>query len=149
LTPTQLLLDAALDLLAADTATLAPIVGNKVGLVIAPFTPGPDTDVGDLTLATFTGSAPKVSTAGAPTVAYDPVEKVWYIRLNEPAGGWEWVCTVAPATPETVYGLVYYKTDASETYGAQLLDTPVEIAAVSDSVFVGRLVFRASSNWLF
>lgn len=140
--PTKVTTDAEIDLLAADAATLAPAVsGNKVSLVIAPFTPGPDTDVTTLTLATFTGGAAKVAGTGAQTTGFDPITLREFIQILEPAGGWSWVCTGAPAAPETVYGVVLTNNGVTVTYGAELLPAPVTITNVGDAVAVGFLRF--------
>ena len=67
--PTRALWTAIADLLAADANTLAPAaLANHVHLAAAPFTPSLDLELGDLTEATFVGSAEKNTTVGAQQV---------------------------------------------------------------------------------
>lgn len=146
--PSRSLWEAMIDLLAADAGTLAPPANAMhVHLAIANFIPGLDLDIGTLTEATFTGSAAKSVTLGAQTVLVDPVTGKRKIQLGEPVGGWTWICTVAPAVAETVYGV--YVTDNADAVliGSFLLDTPVVIQAVDESVVVGKidLAFDESS----
>jgi len=88
------------DLLAADTTTLASVAANHVHLVIAAFVPSLNlSDIGTLTLATFTGSAPKNVGTGTQQTFYDVVAGRRVLQLLEPAGGWTWICTATPGAP--------------------------------------------------
>lgn len=134
--PTSVIVDAARDLLAADTGTLAPAaLAVHVHLIAEPFVPGLDTDFTALTEATFTGGAAKSAGVGPQQSFNDPGGNR-VVQLLEPAGGWHWQCTVAPGAPETIYGIVYTDNADAVTYGSALLDSPVVITAVGDSVDV-------------
>ena len=139
--PVRSLWQAQADLLAADPATLAPAMNaNKVHLAINNFTPSLDLVLADLTPATFTGSAAKDVGTGTQPTYYDVATGKYTIRLLEPVGGWNWVCTVDPAAPETVYG-VYVTDNAGTTLlGAQLLEEPVVIDAAGQGVGIGDLL---------
>lgn len=143
MTPSKLLFDAIQSLLAADSATLAPATdANIVSLVINNFTPSQDLVIGDLTLATFTGSAPKAAGTGTQTVYTDPISGERVIQVKEPVGGWTWVCTATPGTPETVYGVILTNDDGTVLLGSQLLDVPVPIVNNGDGFSIAKLWFQ-------
>jgi len=126
------------ELLAADTTTLAPVAANKIALIAAPFTPDQDLTVGDLTLATFTGSAPKAGVAGAQTVGNDPVTQEQMVNIIPPAGGYIFICTVAPASPETIYGFALIDDAGTGLLAVETLNEPVTISDVNDQVDLGN-----------
>lgn len=127
------------DLVAADVTYLAAVAAMKVALVKAAFAPSEDLTLAALTLATFTGSAPKAGTAGAQQVGIDPSTGDQKITILAPAGGWRFECTVAPGTAETIYGYALTDNAGAVLLGTALLDTPVPIAAVADFVDLGKI----------
>lgn len=138
--PTKLVENAMRDALAADAGTLAPpALANRVYLVAAPFVPGRLTDVAGLTLATFAGSGHKVVGVGTQQAFYDPATDRNIVQLLEPAGGWHWQASLAPAAPEVIYGYVVTDNGATVTLGSDLLPAPVTIQAVGDAVDVGEI----------
>lgn len=130
------------ELLAADVGTLAPVAANKVALVIANFALTENLVVGDLTLATFTGSTPKAGAAGAQQAGVDPITGDQVITNLAPAGGWRWECTAAPGAPQTVYGFALLDATLADLLGAALLITPVVITDVGDFVDLGKVDIR-------
>ncbi len=130
------------DLLAADIPTLAPAAANKIALVAANFTPDENLVLADLTLATFTGSAPKAGAAGAQQVGVDPATGDQVITNLAPAGGWRFECTVAPATPEPIYGFALTNNAGAVLLAVGLLAVPISIAAVGDYVDLGAVEIR-------
>lgn len=127
-------------LLADDTSSLAPAVNaNKIALVTSPFTPEETLTVADLTLASFTGSTPIAGAAGDQGVALDPVTGQQLITILAPAGGWRWVCTAAPATPQTIYGFALLDAALDTLLGVELLTTPVTISAVGQEIDLGAV----------
>lgn len=136
LSPSNVILDALADLLAADTGTLASAAALKVKLAANSFTPGHDLLVGAFTAATFTGSADLSPTIGAQTVYVDPIDGKRTIELIEPVGGWHWDCTVDPTPAETIYG--YYVTNNAGTVllGCELFPVPVLIDAAGQGLDV-------------
>lgn len=138
--PTNLVLDAQRDLLAADTATFADAAdGCKVHLVKADFTSNVLTDVADLTLADFTGSTAKVMGTGTQTKGVDPATGKRFIELKEPAGGLTWVCTAAPSPAQTIYGYVVTDNAGTVTLGSAKFDTPITISAVGHAISIGNI----------
>jgi len=128
------------ELLAADATTLAPPVNaNEVALIAADFTPTEDLVIGDLTLATFTGSTPKNAGVGTQGVGNDPATGNQVITILDPAGGWRWECTVAPGAPETIFGIALTTDTGAALLGTQKLPTPIVIVAVGDQVLVGSV----------
>ena len=130
------------ELLAADTSTLAPATANKVALISANFALSEELAVGDLTLATFTGSTPKAGASGAQQAGTDPLTGDQVVTNLTPAGGWRWECTAAPASPETIYGYALLDTTLATLLGAALLDAPVTITSVGDFVDLGAITIR-------
>jgi len=140
--PTSVIEAALADRLATDPATLAPAaLANHVHLIIEPFVPSPETDFTLLTEATFAGGADKNAGVGAQQSFVDPLTGNRVVQLLEPAGGWHWQATAAPAAPETVYGYVVTDNADAVTYGSGLLDETVEIADVGDAVDIDQVRF--------
>jgi hypothetical protein len=116
--------------LAADAATLAPVAnGNKIALVVNPFTPNENLVIGDFTLASFTGSTPLVAGTGTQEVGIDPTTGQQSITMKEPAGGWRFACTVTPASPQNVYGYILMDNAAATLLAMQAFDAPITISA--------------------
>jgi hypothetical protein len=145
--PGNTILDAIVNLLAGDTATLASLTAMKVHLAKAAFTPGPGMVPGDFTEAAFTGSTALDAGTGTQTVFVDPATGLRTIQIEEPAGGWTWLCTAGTGLPETIYG--YYVTDnaGAVVYGAQRFTTPITITASGQAVNISwiRFTFLAGS----
>jgi len=113
----------------------------EVALVAAPFTPSELMVLSDFTLATFTGSTPKLCQAPPQQAGIDPATQEQVVTALAPAGGWRWECTAAPATPETIYGFVFTNSAPGWSFCA-LLPTPVTIANVGDFIDLGALEMR-------
>lgn len=139
--------EAFQDLLAADTATLAAATAMKVHLVIASFVPALDLEtIGDLTLATFTGSTAKSAGIGTAQTFYDVANGLRSVQVLEPAGGWHWTCTADPASPETVYGWVLTDTAGTTIWGSALLDSPVTISAAGQGLDIDQVRMEFSEQ---
>jgi hypothetical protein len=145
--PTRALWRRGPDLLSADATTLAPAVNAcEVHLAMNAFTPGLDLEIGDLTEATFTGSAAKAVGLGAQPIYYDSADNLLTIRLLEPVGGWNWTCTVAPGAPETIYGVYVTDDTGAILFGAQLLENPVTIDDAGQGLGVGDITLKFLEN---
>jgi hypothetical protein len=144
--PTRALWESQADLVAADTTKLAAATALHVHLAKAPVTPSLDSVIGDLTEATFTGSAALAVTTGTQTVYYDMATGKRVVELKEPAGGWHWQCTVTPGAAETIYAV--YLTDNADAvlYGIMLLATPITISAAGQGLDVGFIQFAWNTN---
>jgi len=133
--PTALLEDSIPVLVASDPTLLAPAAqAVQIHLIAVPFSPSRLTDIGALTEAAFAGSSALPAGVGTQQSFRDPQTADNIVQLLEPAGGWHWQCTTAPASPETIYGYVATKFDNTTTLGSGLLPTPVIIAAVGDAI---------------
>lgn len=138
--PTTVLADSLMAAMAGDTASIAPAaLACHVHLIIEDFTPGPGTDFTALDEATYTGGADKSAGVGAQQDGQDPATGQRLVRLLEPAGGWTWTCTVAPATPETVFGWVVTDNADAVTLGSGKLDVAVTVSAVGDMVTIDHI----------
>lgn len=145
--PSQSIFDAMVTLLAADATGLANTTANKLALVVSTFTPSRSLALANITLATFTGSTPLSVGTGTQQVFVDPISNLKLIQLKEPAGGFNWICTATPGTPETVYGWALLVNDLSAILGSGLLDTPIPISAAGQGVSIPycRMAFSNSS----
>lgn len=140
--PSNVILDAIPDLIAADTATLGDATACKVALVASPFTPSPDLVIGSLTLASFTGSTPLEPDTGPQTVFVDVETGYRTVQMIEPAGGWTWLCTATPSPAQTIYGYILTDNAGAVLYGSALLDSQVTISAAGQGLTIDRLIFR-------
>lgn len=137
----RVLWEAYQDLLAADTNTLASTDALHVHLVVSSFTPSLDgPDVGDVTLASFTGGALKAVTVGDQQTYYDMSTGTRLLQLLEPAGGWTWICTADPASPQTVYGYIVTDMANAVVYGSGLLPNPVTISEAGQGISIPRII---------
>jgi len=128
------------ELLAADDTTLAPASSaNKIALIAEAFTPSEDLVIGDLTLATFTGSAPKAGATGAQQAGIDPATHDQVITILAPAGGYRFECTVTPTPAETIYGYALTDNAGAVLLGVQAFATPIVIAEVGDFIDLGAV----------
>lgn len=120
-------------LIAADTAFLAATTPITIKLTTNVFTPSPTVTLGDLTFATFTGSAAKTVVTGTQLVVHDPVTDGYGVQLKEGAGGFNFVCTAAPTSPETITGYAVILNGVTLIAAARL-DADKEIRVVGDFV---------------
>lgn len=134
------------ELLAADVSTLAPVAANKIALVNALFANNEGLIATDLTYASFTGSTPKAGAGGTQQAGVDPITGDQVITILVPAGGYRWECTVAPGSPETIYGFALLDATLATLLGAALLTTPVVITSVGDFVDLGAVTIRFVRN---
>ncbi len=135
------------ELLAADATTLAPATdANKIALIAAPFTPSENLVIGDLTLATFTGSTPKAGATGTQQAGIDPATSEQVITILSPVGGYRWECTSAPGSPEPIYGYALTTNDGSILLAVAMLPAPVNIGEVGDFIDLGAVTMRLVLN---
>lgn len=144
--PTRALWRAPVDLLAADTATLAAATAMHLHLAALPFSPTLDLTLGSLTEATFTGSAALLLGTGTQPVFYDGADGLLTIDLKEPAGGYHWTCTVDPGSPETIYGVYLTDTANAVLWAAKLLDAPITISQAGQGIIVGSATLKFSPS---
>jgi len=145
--PTTAIFRRAVDLLASDTVTLGITTPpNKIMLIADAFAPLPGLTIGDLTPATFNGSAPKAATGGPCPTGQNPVTGQYELQVPPPSGGFRFECAVAPGSPETIYGWAYINDDSTTLYGTDVLDTPVVITNVNDFVEIDAADFRYSPS---
>lgn len=145
--PTNVVLEALADLLAEDTATLAPAaLANHVHLIQEAFTPGVDTDFTTLLAADFTGSTAKNVGVGAQQVFIDAETSERVIQLLEPAGGWHWEATDGVNLPQTIYGVVLTDNANAVTLGSALLPEPIVLSGAGQGFNLNQLQFRFSTT---
>lgn len=138
--PSTAIYNKVLDLLAADTDTLAQAADAlKVKLVVSNFTPSKTLDIDSVTLATFTGSTPKTVALDEQQVGYDPVSQRRFIQLIPPVGGWYWEASADIDPPQRVYGYIVTNNAGDELIGSDLLEESVLISAAEDSVEIPNI----------
>lgn len=141
--PTLALREKAMQLLAADTATLAQAAdANVIVLIKEPFTPGESLALGDLTPADFDGSTPLECGLGTQPEGQDPANTDALITLESPAGGWRWETTGVTNLPQTIYGYALMTDGLAALLGADTLPTPIDLTGVNQVVQLGALGFR-------
>lgn len=129
-------------LLNADTTWLANAAPNKVGLIVADFTPSIDQVLADLTISADTGLVPIAGVAGAQTVSKDPVTGEDVITIKPPAGGFLWETPGGFTGPVTVYGFAFFDGAATTLLGTHKLDTPIVLNGGDQIVQAPALTFR-------
>jgi hypothetical protein len=87
-----------------------------------------------LTLASFAGSTPITVPAPPQLETIDNETGRFGVLMKEPVGGYKFLCTTAPDTPETVYGWVVYDEEDALLYFTELLPNPVVITDVGNFV---------------
>lgn len=128
------------ELLAADATTLAPAANaNEIALIAAPFTPGENLTIADLTFATFTGSAPKAGATGSQQAGIDPATQDQVITILAPAGGYRFECTATPSSPESIFGYALTTHLGAVLLGVVLFPAPLSIAEAGDFIDLGAV----------
>jgi len=121
----------------------------KIILIKEPFTPDPDLTVGDLTFADFDGSLAKsLEAAGQPNFSLDPTTGFYLGTLQTGAGGFYWEVTGVTNLPQTIYGFALVSDDATQLLASALVDTPVPLSAVDQSVSLGALRFTIRPGFM-
>ena len=133
--PSLALREAAMALLSADAATLAPVaLNNKVFLVKAAFTPSEQSVIGDLTAADFDGSTALLAGLGTQPEALDPLSSDAIIDIKPPATGWRWETTGVTNLPQTIFGYGFMDNAGTTLLACALLSTPVTLTAINQRV---------------
>lgn len=120
-------------LIAADTTLLASADPVTIKLTTNIFTPSPTLTLGDMAFAAFTGSAAKTVTTGTQVVIHDEESDGFGVQMKEPVGGFNFVCTAAPGTPEVITGYAVILNNATLIATARL-DADKEVRVVGDYV---------------
>lgn len=142
MTTTNFVYDELMNFLATASALFGSGAGNNVHLAKAPFTPGVGLTPASFTEADFAGYAVKTSGGLAQQSFVDPVDGQRIVQLLEPAGGWHWETTAAPAPAQVIHG--FYVTDATNTtlFGSQLFATPVTLDGINENVDISWIRFK-------
>jgi len=124
-----------MQLLAADTATLAPAANaNKMMLVKAVFAEGEGLILADLTAADFDGSTPLDIGLNTQPEGLNPGSNDAVIDLKLPAGGLRWETTGVTHLPQTIYGYALVDNGITVVLAAKLFDNPVTLTAINQRV---------------
>jgi len=133
--PGQFVVDMINQLVAATNTLWGSIApDSKMVLIATPFIPNPGLLVTDFTEATFTGSDPILVPLGPQDIILDNNSGRVGIALNEPVGGYKWICTAAPAAPEIIYGWAILDSAGDNVYFSDVFPTPITINAIGNFV---------------
>lgn len=133
-------------LLANDTGTFNDGDPVKVKLIKEPFVPGFDTDYSALANPVTAGLTTKTAGAGPQDAYVDPATGTLKMQVKEPAGGWLWIASADPVTPETIYGYCVGNNGLDTYFGGALLDTPVTIDASAQAVHIPEIALTWPSS---
>lgn len=138
----------AAQLLAADTATLAPVANAIViALVKAAFIPAEDLLLVGVTVADFDGSNPLDVKLGAQPESLDPPTTDSVIDLVPDLGEFRWTTTGITNLPMDIFGYVLLNNAQTVVMASALLDTPIHLSAIDQRVDIGdpTISLRAGS----
>lgn len=131
------------NLLANDPDSLAPEEdAMKVALVQTPFAANEDIVVGELDLADFDGSTPKLVVVGGQGNGTDPLTGDSVIQLLPPAGGFRFQTTGATNLPQTIHGFIVTNEAGNTIWACDLLPEPVTLTAGGQEISLGDLTIR-------
>lgn len=129
--------------LAADATSLAPAAdANEIALIAADFVEDETLVIGDLTLATFTGSDPISGATGTQLAGIDPLTGEQVITIKEPAGGYRWECTADPVAPEEIFGYALTTKDGVALLAVKRFEETITITEAGQQIDIGNATLR-------
>lgn len=122
-------------------AAFNPAAGSefKLALTTNEFTPDPTLTIADLDLAAEAGIAPKVLPAGQTLYAVMDENGRLGFYMNEPAGGFNFVCDELPEAPITVTGWALCNNALTTLIASDRLETTKVIQKVGEFVNLSAL----------
>jgi len=148
--PTLALREKAMQLLAADTATLAPAANaKKIALVKVDFPPAETLVFADLDLADFDGSTPLDLGLGTQAEGLNPGTTDAVIDLKLPAGGLRWETTGLTNLPQTIYGWALLDNAGTLLMASGIFEDPITLTAVNERVDVTQAKITQQANSMF
>lgn len=139
--------EKASQLLAADSATLAPAaLANVIALVKAAFLPSEILTIGALTLADFDGASPLACGVGSQAEGLDGNTNDSIITLKSPVGGWRWETTGVTNLPQQIFGHVLLDSTLATVLASESLPTPITLNAANQVHQLGALNIRQLAN---
>jgi hypothetical protein len=145
--PTRALREKAMQLLAADAATLAPaVLENVIILVMNDIAPSEETVVGDLDEATFDGYAALDCALGTQPEGLDPANNDSLVDILPAAGMFRWETSGVTNLPQTIYGFALLDSTKATLLACERFEDPVTLTAVNQRVEVGTPQLRQQAN---
>lgn len=133
--PSLALREKAMQLLAADTATLAPAANEiKIALVKSAFVPSEQLVLADVDLADFDGSTPLEVKLNAQPEGLDPLTNDSVIDLIPDLGLWRWETTGLTNLPQTIHGYVLLNAAEDTVFASALLPQQITLDAINQRV---------------
>lgn len=133
--PTLAIREKAMQLLAADTATLAQAAdNNKLALIKASFVPDEGLTIADLDFADFDGSTPLDVGLGAQAEGLNPGTNDSVITLKAPAGGFRWETTGVTNLPQTIFGFALTNEAGDILFASGTLENQITLTDVNQVV---------------
>lgn len=144
---TRALREKAMQLLAADTATLAQAANaNLIVLCTNQIAPSELMVMADIDEATFDGYAALEVGLNAQPEALDPSNADSIIDLIPPVTGFRWETTGLTNLPQTIYGFALCNQAKTILFAAQLLPAPVTLTGTNQRVDVGAPTLRQGAG---
>ncbi len=144
-TPSQAIFERLLVMLGNDTTTFLKTAGglNLVLLIKAPFTPGQDLVIGDLTEADFDDYLPRDVVDGAQPQSLDPATGDSLMTLAAGAVPYLWETGSSFSGTQTIYGYAITDSTKAVLLGSELLPNgPVLLTAPNQSIQILAPVLR-------
>lgn len=129
------------DLIGIDPAT-------EIRLVTSEFVPSPQLAIGDLTYSAVAGMGAKVQTVGGAQRIFDSTTGRSGILLNVSGADFTWVCTSAPVSPVTMYGVALIEPGNPDLWATQLFDVPVVIEDAGNVVTWDGIFGFMLNDWI-
>lgn len=144
---TLALREKAMQLLAADTATLAQAANeNLIVLCMNQIAPDEDTVMADIDEATFDGYAGIDCALGAQVEGLDPANNDSLIDIQPAAGLFRWETTGLTNLPQTIYGFALCNAAKTVLFACELFDEPVTLTAINQRVDVPSATLRQAQG---
>jgi len=135
----QFVYERALVVLGADTLTFTKTAPDNLHVILlkAPFTPGPNLVIGDVTEADFPGYLAIDIASGAPPQSLDPTSGNSELTFLPVSGSqFTWETTSAPSPAQTIYGFALVNADKSTLWASQVLPANVVLNATNQRVSI-------------
>lgn len=131
---TNIFTDQLINTMIESAVLLGIDPSTELRLVTSEFVPSPELAIGDLTYSTVAGMLAKEQVVGGSNRIYNSETGRAGILLSCLVGDFTWVCTSAPVSPVTMYGVALVEPGNPDLWGTALFDTPVVISDAGNIV---------------
>lgn len=147
--PVRVLINQVANLLATDISTLGGAQASKVGLIIAPFAPGVDLVLSNLTIAAAAGLTPLAGVSGPQLESIDPMTGENIVEIKAPAGGFRWETPGGFVGPVSVFGYALTDNAGAVLLATQAVNPAITLTDANQSLTAPALTFRIDGTKMF